>query len=130
MLWSFAGFTSIGASSEECDNYKNCRVVDSLWYHNMLRGVVILPKQSLALNKWMTFNNLPPNLNPLYSATPIDIESHIDQNTVYVLLETNSYPDFEAIENGAQVVTVSNRQQTVFLLQFSVTNAYYLLDPL
>lgn len=110
MVWSFAGFASIGASSEECDNYKNCRVVDSLWYHNMLRGVVILPKQSLALNKWMTFkNNLPSTLNPLYSATPIDIDSHIDQNTVYVLLETNIYPDLEAIENGVQVVSVSKK---------------------
>lgn len=114
MFWSFAGFTSIGASSEDCDNYKNCRVIDSLWYHNMLRGVVILPKQSLTLDKWMTFNNLPPCLNPLYSATPIDIEFHNDQNTVYVLLETNIYPDLEAIESGDQIVTVSNKQQNVF----------------
>lgn len=109
-IWLFSGFTSIGASSEICDNYKSCRVVDTLWYHNMLRGVVILPKQNLALDKWMTFNNLPANLNPLYSATPVDVDvdAHSDQNTVYVLLETNIYPDLAAIENGAHVVTVSS----------------------
>lgn len=108
LLINNTGFTSIGASSEVCDNYKNCRVVDTLWYHNMLRGVVILPKQILSLDKWMTFNNLPANLNPLYSASPVDVDSHTDQNTVYVLLEANVYPDLEAIENGAQIVTVSS----------------------
>lgn len=110
----FAGFTSIGASSEVCDNYKNCRVVETLWYHNMLRGVVILPKQILPLDKWMTFNNLPPNLNPLYSATPIDVDSHSDQNTVYILLEANIYPDLDAIENGAEVVTVCSFIHNLF----------------
>lgn len=103
-----AGFTSIGASSEVCDNYKNGRVVDTLWYHNMQRGVSILPKQSLALDKWVTFNNLPTNLNPLYSAIGVDLESHSDQNTVHILLEANIYPDLTAIENGSSVVSVSS----------------------
>lgn len=101
------GFVSIGASSEACENYRNVRVVDTMWYHNMLRGVTILPKQHLNIDKWVTFNNLPSNLNPLYSATPIDLESHADTETIHILLETQVYPDLEAIESGAKIVSVS-----------------------
>lgn len=78
-----------------------------MWYHNMLRGVTILPKQHLNIDKWVTFNNLPSNLNPLYSATPIDLESHADTETIHILLETQVYPDLEAIESGAKIVSVS-----------------------
>lgn len=104
---NFVGFTSIDASSELCDNYKNGRVVDTVWYHNMLRGVSILPKQSLVLDKWVTFNNLPSNLNPLLSAIGVDLDSHNDQNIIHILLEANIYPDLAAIENGSDVVSVS-----------------------
>lgn len=101
------GFVSIGASSEACENYKNVRVVDTMWYHNMLRGVTILPKQHLIIDKWVTFINLPSNLNPLYSATSIDLDSHADTHTIHILLETQIYPDLNAIENGAKIVSVS-----------------------
>lgn len=103
----FTGFTSIGASSEACDNYKNGRVVDTLWYHNMLRGVSILPIQNLALDKWVAFKNMPSSLNPLYSTIGIDLDSHTDQSIIHILLETNIYPDLSAIEKGENIVTVS-----------------------
>lgn len=103
-----SGFVSIGASSEACENYKNVRVVDTVWYHNMLRGVTILPKQHLNIDKWVTFHNLPSNLNPLYSATAIDLDSHADTHTVHILLETQIYPDLKAIESGAKVISVSH----------------------
>lgn len=73
----------------------------------MLRGVSILPKQSLVLDKWVTFNNLPSNLNPLLSAIGVDLDSHSDQNIIHILLEANIYPDLTAIENGSDVVSVS-----------------------
>lgn len=73
----------------------------------MLRGVTILPKQHLNIDKWVTFNNLPSNLNPLYSATSIDLGSHADTETIHILLETQVYPDLEAIESGAKIVSVS-----------------------
>ena len=104
---AFTGFTSIGASSEACDNYRNGRVVDTLWYHNMMRGVSILPIQHLALDKWVTFNNLPSNLNPLYTTIGVDLDAHSDQSIVHILLETNIYPDLSAIEKGANIVSVS-----------------------
>lgn len=101
------GLNSIGASSEACDNYRNARVVDTLWYHNMLRGVSILPKQSLALDKWIKFANSPASLNPLYChSNGVDIDSHCDKDIVYVLLETNIYPDLDAIENGVNIISV------------------------
>lgn len=106
-MFFLTGFTSIGASSEVCDNYKNGRVIDTVWYHNMSRGVTILPKQHLALDKWVTFTNLPSNLNPLLSAIGVDVDAHSDQNIVHILLETNTYPDLEAIEKGASVISVS-----------------------
>lgn len=106
-LCAFTGFTSIGASSEACDNYRNSRVVDTLWYHNMLRGVSILPIQHLALDKWVTFNNLPSHLNPLYTTIGVDLDAHSDQSIVHILLETNIYPDLTAIEKGANIVSVS-----------------------
>lgn len=115
----YTGLNSVGASSESCDNYKNGRVVDTLWYHNMLRGVSILPKQNVALDKWMTFNNLPSNLNPLHNAIGVDIESHDDKSIVHILLETNIYPDLTAIENGANIVTVSFESKQ-FINRFSV----------
>lgn len=101
------GFTSIGASSEACENYRNGRVIDTLWYHNMQRGVSILPKQNLTLDKWVTFTNLPSHLNPLYSAIGVDLDAHSDKNIVHVLLETNIYPDLSAIESGANILSVS-----------------------
>lgn len=108
VLITFIGFVSIGASSETCENYRNVRVVDTLWYHNMQRGVTILPKQHLTIDKWVTFNNLPSNLNPLYSTIGIDLDAHFDKNVIHILLETNIYPDLEAIESGAKIVSVSN----------------------
>lgn len=106
---SFSGLNSVGASSEACDNFRNGRIVDTIWYHNMLRGVTILPKQILALDKWITFANVPANLNPLYCSAGVDIDSHSDKEFVYVLLETNIYPDLNAIENGASIVSVCGR---------------------
>lgn len=106
-MFVFTGFVSIGASSEACENFRNVRVTDTIWYHNMQRGVSILPKQQLTIDKWVTFNNLPSNLNPLYSAIGVDLDSHSDKNVVHILLETNIYPDLEAIESGAKVVSVS-----------------------
>lgn len=82
-------------------------MVDTLWYHNMMRGVSIMPKQTLALDKWVTFNNLPSNLNPLYSVIGVDLDSHSDTNIVHILLEANIYPDLTAIENGENIVSVS-----------------------
>lgn len=98
---------SINPSSEACENSKNGRVVETLWYHNMLRGVSILPQQNLGVNKWITFNNLPAHLNPLYSSSSkIDLDAQSDTDTVYVLLETNIYPDLDAIQSGATIVYV------------------------
>lgn len=74
----------------------------------MLRGVSILPKQHLVLDKWVTFSNLPSNLNPLHSTINIDLDSHSDKNIVHILLETNLYPDLTAIEKGANIVYVSD----------------------
>lgn len=107
-LYIFIGFVSIGASSESCENYKNVRVVDTLWYHNMQRGVIILPKQQLTIDKWVTFKNVPSHLNPLYSTAAIDLEAHSDKDIIHILLETNIYPDLQAIENGAKIVSVSS----------------------
>lgn len=73
----------------------------------MQRGVSILPKQHLTIDKWVTFNNLPSNLNPLYSAIGVELDMHCDTNIIHILLETNIYPDLNAIENGAKVVSVS-----------------------
>lgn len=121
---NFVGFTSIGASSEACDNYKNGRVVDTLWYHNMQRGVSILPIQSLALDRWVTFVSLPPNLNPLFSAIGVDLDSHTDQNIIHILLEANIYPDLAAIENGADVVLVSSY---LVVIQLAVLRSFLFL---
>lgn len=108
IVHTFLGFVSIGASSEACENYRNVRVVDTLWYHNMQRGVTILPKQHLTIDKWVTFDNLPSNLNPLYSTIGIDLDAHSDKNVIHILLETNIYPDLKAIESGAKIVSVRN----------------------
>lgn len=70
--------TKIGVSSKACENFKNVRVVDTVWYHNKLRGVMIPPKQHLNIHKWVIFHNLPLNLNPLYTATAIELGSHAD----------------------------------------------------
>lgn len=83
----------------------------------MQRGVSILPKQILALDKWVTFNNLPSNLNPLYSAIGVDLEAHSDKNIVHILLEANIYPDLTAIENGATVVSVSFANSEFFSIK-------------
>lgn len=74
----------------------------------MLRGVSILPIQNLALDKWVTFNNLPSNLNPLYSTIGVDLDTHSDQSIVHILLETDIYPDLTAIEKGENIVSVSS----------------------
>lgn len=75
----------------------------------MLRGVTILPKQHLTIDKWVTFNNLPSNLNPLYSAIAIDLDGHADTHIIHILLETQIYPDLKAIESGVKIVSVSEK---------------------
>lgn len=104
------GINSVGASSDECDNYKSGRIVDTLWFQNMLRGVSILPRQHLSLDKWMTFA-ISPNLNPLYwshqsNGIELDLRNDSDEETVFILLETNIYPDMDAIDTGSDIVMV------------------------
>lgn len=87
----------------------------------MLRGVSILPIQHLALDKWVTFSNLPQKLNPLYSANGIDLDSHSDKSVVHILLETNIYPDLDAIEMGSNIVTVSTYAKMLIMGFFFLT---------
>lgn len=72
----------------------------------MSRGVSILPMQNLPINKWITFNNLPAHLNPLYSSSKIELDDQSDTPTVYVLVETSIHPDLDAIQSGATIVNV------------------------
>lgn len=87
----------------------------------MQRGVSILPIQSLALDRWVTFVSLPPNLNPLFSAIGVDLDSHTDQNIIHILLEANIYPDLAAIENGADVVLVGS---SLLVIQLAVFRSF------
>lgn len=107
ILALIVGFVSINPSSEACENSKNGRVVETLWYHNMLRGVSIRPLQYLTVNKWISFDNLPVHLNPLFSSLKCNLDAEGDNEpTVFVLLETNIYPDLDAIQSGANIVNV------------------------
>lgn len=102
------GLNSIGASSEKCDNFKNARIVDSLWYEKFLRGVSLLPKMQLSMNEWTIFTTKSPHLNPLF-CSKIHLDDHHcnDNDIVYILLETGIYPDVHAITEGCTIVSVN-----------------------
>lgn len=106
-VYSFAGQNSIGASSDKCDNWKNVRIVDSLWYENVLRGVSLLPKTHLSVNEWTVFITKSPRLNPLYSSKSHFTEASCSNEVVYILLEAGIYPDINSISNGTAIVSVS-----------------------
>lgn len=103
------GLNSIGASSDKCDNFKNVRIVDSIWYENILRGVSILPKMQLSVNQWMTFTD-SPHLNPLFCTKTELAGCAADDNNdvVYILLETGIYPDLHAINSGSAIISVKH----------------------
>lgn len=109
LIWtnSLAGLNSIGASSDKCDNFKNVRIVDTLWYENILRGVSLLPKMQLSVNEWTTFSMKSPHLNPLFCSKAHLTEGLDDSDVVYILLEAGIYPDIHAITNGSDVVSVN-----------------------
>lgn len=101
------GHNSIGASSDKCDNFKNVRIVDALWYENVLRGVSLLPKVLLSVNEWTAFTMKSPHLNPLFCSKVHAIDGTNDTDVVYILLETGIYPDIHAITSGSTIVAVN-----------------------
>lgn len=62
-----------------------------------------MPKLQLSLDQWTTFADLP-QLNPLY-CTHIDSAPDSDgDDSLFILLETNIYPDIAAISNGSEAI--------------------------
>lgn len=109
LIWTnlLTGLNSIGASSDKCDNFKNVRIVDSLWYENILRGVSLLPKMQLSVTEWTAFTMKSPHFNPLFCSKTHLTEDIDDSDVVYILLETGIYPDIHAITSGSTILAVN-----------------------
>lgn len=76
-----------------------------LWYHNDLRGVTVSPKQTLLLEKWISFSDVP-TMNPLLCTKNNKLELASNDGIVHLMLETHAYPDMTAIENGLEILKV------------------------